>query len=76
MFYCYSIQNKILMFECLFFLGSVWKGTWKGKAIALKQLGNEQMEELAKEGERMMELNHPNVVKFFGIYKGLDKSFN
>jgi hypothetical protein len=36
----------------------------------LKQLENEQIEGLAKEGDNMMKLSHPNVVKFLGIYKG------
>ena len=57
-------------FNFFFYLGSVWKGIWRGNSVALKQLENEQIEGLAKEGENMMKLSHPNVVKFLGIYKG------
>lgn len=37
---------------------------------ALEMVGNEQIEELSKEAQNMMKLNYPNVVKFWGIYKG------
>lgn len=48
----------------------MWKGIWRGNAFALKQLGNTEIESVAKEGDTMMKLNHPNIVKFWGIYKG------
>lgn len=54
-------------------IGSVWKGTWQGKAVALKQLGDGEIEGLGKEGENLKKLNHPNIVKFWGIYKGFLK---
>ena len=48
----------------------MWKGIWKTTEVALKELGDQQIEALRKEGQNMMKLTHPNVVKFWGIYTG------
>jgi serine/threonine protein kinase len=50
--------------------GIVFDGIWKGKEIALKQLKNSNaIESFVKEGVTWLGLRHPNIVRFYGIYK-------
>jgi len=52
--------------------GHVFRGTWKGKEVAIKQLfwdGNTKtnaLQELRKEAENFRNLDHPRLVKFIG----------
>ncbi|MEM3062175.1 MAG: protein kinase [Nitrososphaerota archaeon] len=50
--------------------GDVFKGTWNGTTtVALKKLkSSEHLEEFAKEADVLQSLNHPNIVRFLGIY--------
>ncbi|NGX61668.1 MAG: Serine/threonine-protein kinase StkP [Chlamydiae bacterium] len=52
----------------------VYRGTWMGKEIAIKVLkcppqgGDEEIiEELENEAEIMSQLNHPNIIRFYGV---------
>ena len=36
----------------------------------MKELNGEMLSSLAKEGGNLINLNHPNIVKFWGIFKG------
>jgi serine/threonine protein kinase len=48
--------------------GVVYKGIWQDKVFAMKQLGKDQIEAFGKEAKSLMALNHPNVVRFWGIF--------
>jgi len=50
--------------------GDVYRGIWNGTTdVALKQLkSKEHFEEFLHEASMLHALNHPNVVRFFGIY--------
>ena len=49
----------------------MFDGIWKGKEIALKQLKDSKSITLfIKEGITWMSLKHPNIVRFYGIFKG------
>lgn len=54
-----------------YYLGVVYKGIWQDKVFAMKQLGKDQIEAFGKEAKSLMALNHPNVVRFWGIFGGL-----
>jgi len=50
--------------------GDVYKGDWKGTPVALKFFRNEgEFNELEREAAMLQNLNHPQVVKYLGIYK-------
>ncbi len=36
----------------------------------MKQVKDDELENFIKEGEKLRDLNHPNVVKLWGIVKG------
>jgi hypothetical protein len=50
--------------------GEVYYGKWNGTTeVALKQLkANEHFEEFVQEAAMLQSLNHPNIVRFFGIH--------
>jgi serine/threonine protein kinase len=48
----------------------VYKGTWQGLTeVALKQLTNSESTALLNEIKLLKDLNHPNIVRYFGVYK-------
>lgn len=49
--------------------GEVFKGTFRGKTVAIKTIKEESMEtvEFMKEAHVMKKLNHPNLVKLIGV---------
>jgi serine/threonine protein kinase len=48
----------------------VYKGTWQGLTeVALKQLTNSESTALLNEINLLKDLNHPNIVRYFGVYK-------
>jgi len=56
--------------------GTVFKGTWKGSEVAIKQLplymteyDPQLLAEFKKETTVMCKLRHPNIVQFFGLYR-------
>jgi serine/threonine protein kinase len=49
--------------------GEVYKGIWQGATeVALKQLSTSESDAL-NEIKLLKELNHPNIVRYFGVYK-------
>ena len=57
--------------------GDVFLGTWANTKVALKQLKNAQdSTQINKEIDVLKTLNHPHIVKMFGIYKGRIINFN
>lgn len=53
-------------------LGVVFKGKWGNKLVALKLLNSYQLNVFIKEGAKLRDLNHSNIVKLWGIFKGLN----
>jgi serine/threonine protein kinase len=48
----------------------VYKGTWQGTTdVALKQLSTSESDSLLNEIKLLKGLNHPNIVRYFGVYK-------
>jgi serine/threonine protein kinase len=48
----------------------VYKGTWQGTTeVALKQLTTSESAALLNEIHLLKGLNHPNIVRYFGVYK-------
>jgi len=54
--------------------GEVWLGKWQEASVALKKISHKDSEEIQKEVEVLISLNHPNIVRFFGTYtkEGID----
>src|SRR5579883_1219689 len=52
--------------------GEVFKGEWKGKEIAMKKLLKESettiSSQFMKEAQILYSINHPNVIRFYGLY--------
>lgn len=58
--------NYFVMFE----QGAVYHGELDGHDIALKKItGSNEYENLKKEAGILKEFRHPNIVKYFGLYK-------
>jgi serine/threonine protein kinase len=57
--------------------GDVYAGTWLGNTpVALKKLKDQAQErEFLRESNTLKSLNHPNVVRFFGIYTNNDHTY-
>lgn len=55
--------------------GNVYHGTWNGTTtVALKKLKNKSMlEAFTREATMLQTVNHPNVVRFLGIYTDTDR---
>ncbi len=53
--------------------GTVFKGKWKGKDVALKEFKDGSMEAAVVEEISILQLlNHPNIVQFYGVTKKID----
>jgi serine/threonine protein kinase len=51
----------------------VYKGVWQGTTeVALKQLTASESAALLNEIKLLKGLNHPNIVRYFGVYKSPD----
>jgi serine/threonine protein kinase len=54
----------------------VYKGIWQGiTEVALKQLTTSESEALLNEIKLLKEFNHPNIVRYFGVYKSPKNMF-
>jgi serine/threonine protein kinase len=47
----------------------VYKGIWQGAEVALKQLSTSESAAVVNEIKLLKTLNHPNIVRYFGVYK-------
>jgi serine/threonine protein kinase len=47
--------------------GEVYLGIWGRRKVALKKLNELQSAELEKEANILQSLNHPNIVRYYGI---------
>lgn len=52
--------------------GEVYRGTWQGSTdVALKKLkDSEHLQDFLREATALLSLNHPNIVRFLGLYSG------
>lgn len=63
-----SFLFRIYIFEGNF--GIVYKGIWDGTSVALKLLNSEEVfDEFLNEVKLLKSVNHPNVVRFLGIFE-------
>jgi serine/threonine protein kinase len=54
----------------------VYKGAWQGTTeVALKQLSTSESASLLNEIKLLKELNHPNIVRYYGVYKSPQSMF-
>jgi serine/threonine protein kinase len=54
----------------------VYKGIWQGTTeVALKQLSASESTSLLNEIKLLKGLNHPNIVRYFGVYKSPKNMF-
>ena len=51
------------------FFGDVYQGEWRGIAVALKFLSIDGAEELARESATLDALDHPNVMRLYGVVR-------
>eukprot|EP01119_Soliformovum_irregulare_P019749 TRINITY_DN631_c1_g1_i1.p1 TRINITY_DN631_c1_g1~~TRINITY_DN631_c1_g1_i1.p1 ORF type:complete len:962 (+),score=186.76 TRINITY_DN631_c1_g1_i1:414-2888(+) len=55
--------------------GVVYQGDWRGTTVAMKSLKKTQIESLISEAQFMRHLNHPNVIRMFGVSEIKDQIF-
>jgi serine/threonine protein kinase len=54
----------------------VYKGIWQGTTeVALKQLTTSESAALLNEIKLLKGLNHPNIVRYYGVYKSPENTF-
>lgn len=54
--------------------GNVYRGTWEGTEVACKEIKDpEQSQEIKREISTLAALDHPNIVRFYGIYENEQK---
>ena len=49
--------------------GVVMYGIWENQEIAMKSIGSNKIRRLIKEANTLRSLQHPNVIRFYGIFK-------
>jgi len=49
--------------------GVVMFGIWENQEIAMKSIGSNKIRRLIKESNTLRSLQHPNVIRFYGIFK-------
>ena len=49
--------------------GVVMYGIWENQEIAMKSIGLNKIKSLIKEANTLRSLQHPNVIRFYGIFK-------
>lgn len=62
MFYYFKIVGKGSF-------GVVYKAKWGGKFVAVKQIDSEVERKTSAEIRQMSRVNHPNIVKLYGVCK-------
>jgi serine/threonine protein kinase len=53
--------------------GEVYLGTWQGSPVALKSVSD--VLELRREIDILKSMNHPNIIRYFGIYERQDEAY-